>query len=143
MTVRPLVLITASTLLSLFAGASQAYDLSRAEYEAMGQELPAWDHDGRLPQGDGRLYELQQIHQQIEERAQRLQVSGFLLKQMEAQTTSPDKYRSMRADYATQLQSFARWRESTERRRQAILLSAGLSAADHPKETQLQVSSNP
>jgi hypothetical protein len=124
MSLRKLLLIPASLSLLLFPATGQAYELSRADYQALGDELPAWDHNGRLPQGEGQLYELQQIHQQIEERAQRLQISAFILKVMEKQAPDTAKYASLRADYATQQQSFVRWRESAERRRQAILHSA-------------------
>lgn len=126
MQLRTFVLISTSLLLSLVAATGQTYELSRADYEALGEELPAWDHNGRLPQGESQLYELQRIHQQIEERSQRLEVSAFMLRQMEIQAPDSAKYRSMRADYATQQQSFARWRESAERRRQAILQNAGM-----------------
>lgn len=148
MKIRTLLLVPAALSLSLFASVGQAYELSRADYQALGEELPAWDHDGNLPQGAGQLYELQQIHQQIEERAQRLQISAFILKMMEKQAPDTVKYASLRADYATQQQSYARWRESAERRRQAILLDAGLGASanvsDHSGDGYLsKVSSNP
>ncbi|WP_428309755.1 hypothetical protein [Hydrocarboniphaga sp.] len=129
MKVRKLLLMAAGLSLAALASTGQAYELSRADYQALGDELPPWDHDGRLPQGEGQLYELQQIHQQIADRSLRLQISAFLLQAMERQAADPARYASMRADYATQQQSFARWRESMERRRQAILHGGGSAAA--------------
>ncbi|MDB5972357.1 MAG: hypothetical protein JWQ90_4807 [Hydrocarboniphaga sp.] len=117
------LLIAACLLLAPISSSSQAYELSREDYEAMGMELPAWDHMGRLPENDSRVYELQHIREQIDDRENRLRTSAFMLKLMEARADDPARYASLRADYASQQQSYARWRESAERRRQAILQS--------------------
>jgi hypothetical protein len=122
-------LIATCLLLVPISGVSQAYQLSRDDYEAMGLELPAWDHMGRLPENDSRVYELEQIRGQIEDRENRLRTSAFMLKLMESQAGDPARYASLRADYATQQQSYARWRESAERRRQAILQSVAPALA--------------
>jgi hypothetical protein len=129
------LLIAACLLLAPISGASQAYELSREDYEALGQELPAWDHLGRLPENDSRVYELQQIREQIEDRENRLRTSAFMLKMMESQAGDPSRYASLRADYATQQQSYARWRESAERRRQAILQSLAPALAQSESVT--------
>jgi len=125
MTIRPLLHTLPGLLLYLVANVSSAYELTAADYAAMGDELPAWDHNGRLPEGASQRYELERIDQQIEERLQRLRVSAFLLKQMESMSPDPERFRSVRADYATQQRSFALWRESVERRREAILGQLG------------------
>jgi len=123
------LLIATCVVLAPFPGASHAYEFDRETYEAMGSQLPAWDHMGRMPENDSRLYELRHIHEQIEDRENRLRTSAFMLQLMESQARDPARYASLRADYATQQLSYARWRESAERRRQAILQALGSGAA--------------
>lgn len=137
---RSLLAITTSLLLTLYAGAGQAYELTRADYQAMGLMLPAWDNEGRLPEGDTRLYELEHIREQTQERQHRLEVSAYMLQLMESQARDPAVYKSMREDYECQQQSFKRWLESAERRREAILKSTSTVAADGGKKASRRYS---
>lgn len=85
------------------------------------RQFQPWDNEGHLPEGDSRLAELRGINAQIAERGARLEATAFNLKMMDAQTRDKARLASLQADYQSQLESYQRWRESAERRRQAIL----------------------
>ena len=110
-------------------GLSASLDASAYEYHATEKDKVAsgngqfqpWDNEGHLPEGDSRLAELHGINAQIAERGARLEAAAFNLKMMDAQTHDKTRLASLHADYQSQLESYQRWRESAERRRQAIL----------------------
>lgn len=121
---RSAALIVLSLVGSAVSHQASAYEYHDAEKgkvaSGVGQFQP-WDNEGQLPEGDSRLAELRGINAQIAERIARLEAAAFNLKMMDAQTRDKARLASLHADYQSQLESNQRWRESAERRRQAIL----------------------
>ncbi|MDZ4079293.1 MULTISPECIES: hypothetical protein [Hydrocarboniphaga] len=110
-------------------GLSAGLDVSAYEYHADEKgkvasgsaQFQPWDNQGQLPEGDSRLAELRGINAQIADRSARLEATAFNLKMMEAQIRDKARLASLHTDYQSQLESYQRWLESAERRRQAIL----------------------
>lgn len=103
------------------ASAYEYHDAEKGRVASGAGQFKPWDNEGHLPEGDSRLAELRGINAQIADRIARPEAAAFNLTMMEAQTRDRARLASLRADYQSQLESNQRWRESAERRRQAIL----------------------
>ena len=106
---------------SLDASAYEYHETEKGNVASGNGQFKPWDNEGHLPEGDSKLAELHGINAQIAERSARLEAAAFNLKMMEAQTQDKTRLASLHADYRSQVESYQRWRESAERRRQAIL----------------------
>lgn len=129
-----IVLSLAGFSVSIEASAYEYHDAEKGRVASGSGQLKAWDNEGHLPEGDSKLAELRGIDAQIAERSARLEAAAFNLKMMNAQTQDKTHLASLHADYQSQVESYQRWRESAERRRQAILGQA------NPKGALMQTS---
>lgn len=129
----------AALLVSLAAAPlAQAYEYSGVQKLGVARgdtPMQAWDNEGRLPAGDSRQAELAGIDAQISDRQARLEAAEFNIRMLERQQPDPRRLASLRRDYQWQVINYARWRESMERRRQAILGVHATPPADVPAPT--------
>lgn len=100
-------------------GQAEPYQLSRQTYERL-SVLPAYDHDGTLPAGESRAYEIDWIDRERARRDYYITTFEEQLPLVVATAHTADGKQQLREDMAARRETHNRWKESALRRRDAI-----------------------
>jgi hypothetical protein len=121
-------------LLAPVLGQAEPYELSKQTYERLGV-LPAYDHDGTLPAGESRAYEIEWIDRERARRNYYITTFEEQLPLVVATAHTPDGKQQLREDMASRRETHERWDESALKRRDTI---ASASAYRDPGQPRLE-----